>query len=208
MGDGWIAATVRDSRVAVGWIICVFHTFYSIEAAHNAGDGVICINIEPKMASVVRIVAVFGCFWPVRRYFDRSVQIPTRIVLSCRCWRVRLLFNSYPVGMRDEQAHVDADLWPRLTLLTRKQVRRTVELSTTDIWPRLYHEEGVGATRAGQIWLYLLHASMWNGTTTGQQTVCSRFCKMMARLNGLSILQHCLSFLHDGALGLFSLHVD
>lgn len=120
----------------------------SVDAMQAFGEAVLFINIEPEDGE--RYQGIIGRDSDVlaeclTNYFDQSVQIPTRIVLSCQQQQAGgLLIQQLPRRDEDEQAHVDQDLWPRLTLLTETlSAAELVELSATEILYRLYHEEDV-----------------------------------------------------------------
>ncbi|MEC7119261.1 MAG: Hsp33 family molecular chaperone HslO [Pseudomonadota bacterium] len=120
----------------------------SVDAMQALGEGVLFINIEPEEGE--RYQGIIGRESDVlaeclTNYFDQSVQIPTRIVLSCEQQQAGgLLIQLLPRRDEDEQAHVDEDLWPRLTMLTETlTAAELVELSASDILYRLYHEEDV-----------------------------------------------------------------
>ena len=142
--DGEIRALAQWDERSTHW-----HTSQtSIEAMQALGEGVLFINIEPEDGE--RYQGIIGRESDIlaeclTNYFDQSVQIPTRIVLSCQQQQAGgLLIQLLPRRDEDEQAHVDADLWPRLTLLTETlSAAELVELSATDILYRLYHEEDV-----------------------------------------------------------------
>ncbi len=195
----------------------IFHTAHSsVEAMQALGDGVLFINIEPEDGE--RYQGIIGRDSDVlaeclTRYFDQSVQIPTRIVLSCQQQQAGgLLIQQLPRRDEDEQAHVDADLWPRLTLLTETlSAAELVELSATDILYRLYHEEEVvlpeaeplkfGCTCSRERCEMALQQVGADGVQQilqddGEIKMDCQFCNTAYRFNTTE------------ALGLFSLHVN
>lgn len=142
--DGEIRALAQWDETSALWQT----THSSVEAMQALGGGVLFINIEPEDGE--RYQGIIGRDSDIlaeclTNYFDQSVQIPTRIVLSCQQQQAGgLLIQLLPRRDEDEQAHVDEDLWPRLTLLTETLTpTELVELPTTDILYRLYHEEDV-----------------------------------------------------------------
>ena len=142
--DGEIRALAQWDERSTHW-----HTSQtSIEAMQALGEGVLFINIEPEDGE--RYQGIIGRESDIlaeclTNYFDQSVQIPTRIVLSCQQQQAGgLLIQLLPRRDEEEQAHVDADLWPRLMMLTETLTpSELVELPATEILYRLYHEEDV-----------------------------------------------------------------
>ena len=109
---------------------------------------ILFINIEPehgeRYQGIVPLdqATLAGC---LMQYYDLSAQIPTRIVLASSEQRAGgLLIQLLPRQNEAEQAQVDDDLWPRLTLLTETlKADELTDLAATEILYRLYNEEKV-----------------------------------------------------------------
>lgn len=110
-------------------------------------DGVLFINIEPEQGEryqgIVPLEAetLADC---LSQYYDLSAQIPTRLALACDGQQAGGLLIQLLPRNDDEQAEVDEDLWPRLTLLTSTlQPDELIYLPSQEVLYRLYNEEEV-----------------------------------------------------------------
>lgn len=110
-------------------------------------DGVLFINIEPengeRYQGIVPLEAgnLAGC---LTQYYDLSAQIPTRLALACDGKQAGGLLIQLLPRNDDEQELVDADLWPRLTLLTNTlKAEELIYLPSQEVLYRLYNEEDV-----------------------------------------------------------------
>ncbi len=120
----------------------------SAEALAALDGGVLFINIEPEGGE--RYQGIVAMDQPtlaecLTAYYQQSAQTPTHIMLGCDGHTAGgLLIQQLPRSRADEQAGVDDDLWPRLTLLTRTLTGEELcTLSASDLLHRLYHEEEV-----------------------------------------------------------------
>lgn len=119
----------------------------------KVGDGVLFINVQPDAKFGVQAEGYQGIVERVSgnladclaHYQKQSVQIPTLINLaSDEAQAGGMLLQLLPRNSEEEQAQVDEDLFPRLTVLA--QTLKPAELTTLpaeNILYRLYHEEDV-----------------------------------------------------------------
>lgn len=110
-------------------------------------DGVLFINIEPEQGERYQGVVplehdnLSDC---ITQYYDLSAQIPTRLNIASSNRRAGGLLIQLLPRNEDEQAEVDQDLWPRLTVLTDTlQPDELTSLEASEILYRLYNEEEV-----------------------------------------------------------------
>ncbi|ELA08078.1 Hsp33 protein [Moraxella macacae 0408225] len=77
-------------------------------------------------------------------YQQQSVQIPTLINLACDGKQAGGILVQLLPYSEDEQEHIDNDLFPRLTVLTKTlKATELTKLPPNEILYRLYHEEEV-----------------------------------------------------------------
>ncbi|MFW2176609.1 MULTISPECIES: Hsp33 family molecular chaperone HslO [unclassified Moraxella] len=117
------------------------------------GEGVLFINVQPDPMFGVQAEGYQGIVERVAdnladclaHYQKQSVQIPTLINLACDGEQAGgILVQLLPVLDEEEKASVDADLFPRLTMLTKTlKAEELTSLEPTEILYRLYHEEDV-----------------------------------------------------------------
>lgn len=109
---------------------------------------VLFINIEPEKGE--RYQGIVPLDKPnlaecLIQYYDLSAQIPTKIVLASTSTSAGgLLIQLLPRNSQEETETIDADLWPRLKMLTDTlKPEELTELDTKEILYRLYNEEDV-----------------------------------------------------------------
>lgn len=120
----------------------------SDDALQSLTDAVLFINIEPDRGERYQGIVpleeptIAGC---LSQYYALSAQVPTQINLACDGLQsAGLLIQLLPRSGEEEQAMVDDDLWPRLTMLTQTlKSDELIDLPARDILHRLYHEEDV-----------------------------------------------------------------
>lgn len=113
-----------------------------------ASQGVLFINIQPEGGEPYQSIVershdnLADC---LAHYQKQSAQIPTLINLASDGLQAGgILVQLLPRRDDEEQAHVDNDLWPRLSVLTR--TLKPTELTTlpaNELLYRLYNEEEV-----------------------------------------------------------------
>ena len=112
------------------------------------GQGVLFINIQPEGGEPYQGIVershdnLADC---LAHYQKQSAQIPTLINLASDGLQAGgILVQLLPRRDDEEQAHVDNDLWPRLSVLTRTiKPEELTTLPTTELLYRLYNEEDV-----------------------------------------------------------------
>lgn len=112
------------------------------------GQGVLFINIQPDGSEAYQGIVershdnLADC---LAHYQKQSAQIPTLINLASDGLQAGgILVQLLPRRDEEEQAHVDTDLWPRLSVLTRTiKPEELTTLPTTELLYRLYNEEEV-----------------------------------------------------------------
>lgn len=112
------------------------------------GQGVLFINIQPEGSEPYQGIVershdnLADC---LAHYQKQSAQIPTLINLASDGLQAGgILVQLLPRRDEEEQAHVDTDLWPRLSLLTRTiKPEELTTLPATELLYRLYNEEEV-----------------------------------------------------------------
>lgn len=118
-------------------------------------QGVLFINIEPLKGQ--RYQGIVPLEQPTLAkclidYFNLSAQIPTHIVLGCDGQQAGGLLIQLLPRNDDEHAHIDEDLWPRLTILTNTlSQEELIHLPAQEILYRLYNEEDVRLPDAEQL---------------------------------------------------------
>lgn len=118
----------------------------------NTGEGVLFINIQPDNAMGMQAEGYQGIVERVAdnlaaclaHYQQQSVQIPTLINLACDGEQAGGVLVQLLPHSEDEQEHIDNDLFPRLTMLTKTlKADELTQLPAKEILYRLYHEEDV-----------------------------------------------------------------
>ncbi len=112
------------------------------------GQGVLFINIQPEGGEPYQGIVershdnLADC---LAHYQKQSAQIPTLINLASDGLQAGgILVQLLPRRDDEEQEHVDNDLWPRLSVLTRTiKPEELTSLPTTELLYRLYNEEEV-----------------------------------------------------------------
>lgn len=112
------------------------------------GQGVLFINIQPEKGEAYQGIVershdnLADC---LAHYQKQSAQIPTLINLACDGLQAGgILVQLLPRLDDEEQEHVDTDLWPRLSVLTRTlKAAELTSLPATELLYRLYNEEDV-----------------------------------------------------------------
>lgn len=114
----------------------------------DAGQGVLFINIQPEGGDPYQSIVershdnLADC---LAHYQKQSAQIPTLINLASDGLQAGgILVQLLPRRDDEEQEHVDNDLWPRLSVLTRTlRPKELTSLPATELLYRLYNEEDV-----------------------------------------------------------------
>ncbi|WP_201556792.1 Hsp33 family molecular chaperone HslO [Psychrobacter sp. 72-O-c] len=114
----------------------------------TAGQGLLFINIQPADGDPYQSIVershdnLADC---LAHYQKQSAQIPTLINLASDGLQAGgILVQLLPRRDDEEQAHVDNDLWPRLSVLTRTiKSKELTSLPATELLYRLYNEEEV-----------------------------------------------------------------
>ena len=112
------------------------------------GEGVLFINIQPERGEPYQGIVershdnLADC---LAHYQKQSAQIPTLINLASDGLQAGgILVQLLPRRDDEEQEHVDTDLWPRLSVLTRTiKAEELTSLPATELLYRLYNEEDV-----------------------------------------------------------------
>lgn len=112
------------------------------------GQGVLFINIQPEKGEAYQGIVershdnLADC---LAHYQKQSAQIPTLINLASDGLQAGgILVQLLPRRDDEEQEHVDTDLWPRLSVLTRTiKADELTSLPATELLYRLYNEEDV-----------------------------------------------------------------
>lgn len=112
------------------------------------GQGVLFINIQPEGGEPYQGIVershdnLADC---LAHYQKQSAQIPTLINLASDGLQAGgILVQLLPRRDDEEQEHVDNDLWPRLSVLTRTiKPEELTSLPTNELLYRLYNEEEV-----------------------------------------------------------------
>ena len=112
------------------------------------GQGVLFINIQPETGEPYQGIVershdnLADC---LAHYQKQSAQIPTLINLASDGLQAGgILVQLLPRRDDEEQDHVDTDLWPRLSVLTRTiKPEELTSLAATELLYRLYNEEEV-----------------------------------------------------------------
>lgn len=112
------------------------------------GQGVLFINIQPDGSESYQGIVershdnLADC---LAHYQKQSAQIPTLINLASDGLQAGgILVQLLPRRDEEEQEHVDTDLWPRLSVLTRTiKPEELTTLPATEVLYRLYNEEEV-----------------------------------------------------------------
>ncbi|SNT71464.1 Hsp33 family molecular chaperone HslO [Psychrobacter sp. LV10R520-6] len=113
-----------------------------------AGQGLLFINIQPEDGDPYQSIVershdnLADC---LAHYQKQSAQIPTLINLASDGLQAGgILVQLLPRRDDEEQEHVDNDLWPRLSVLTRTiKSKELTSLPATELLYRLYNEEEV-----------------------------------------------------------------
>jgi molecular chaperone Hsp33 len=124
------------------------HLKTSADALDALTDAVLFINIEHQHGERYQGIVpldeptISGC---LSQYYVLSAQVPTQLTLACDHESAAgLLVQLLPRNNDEEQDLVDADLWPRLTILTQTlRSDELIKLPAREILHRLYHEEDV-----------------------------------------------------------------
>ncbi len=112
------------------------------------GQGVLFINIQPEGGEPYQGIVershdnLADC---LAHYQKQSAQIPTLINLASDGLQAGgILVQLLPRRDDEEQEHVDTDLWPRLSVLTRTiKPEELTSLPANELLYRLYNEEDV-----------------------------------------------------------------
>jgi molecular chaperone Hsp33 len=149
----WVMAECTDKGELRGLADWEHHNDFSdlqtsADALDALTDAVLFINIEPERGERYQGIVsleeptIAGC---LAQYYALSAQVPTKINLACDGRHsAGLLIQLLPRNSEEEQAMVDDDLWPRLTLLTDTlKAEELIELPPREILYRLYNEEDV-----------------------------------------------------------------
>ena len=108
------------------------------------GNGQLVITIDPENGQRYQGIVPLNndklseC---IEHYFEQSEQLPTRLWLACNGESAAgLMLQALPGYDKSE----DADMWPRLCQLTETVTdQELLDLPTTELLYRLYHEETV-----------------------------------------------------------------